>query len=151
LGLAEYRNGLWDGAIATLEKSIEMSKGTDPTDFFFLAMAHWQRGDRNDAERVFQRAVEAARKDAPAQWEWRMIWAEAAERLGNPARDPTAYEAPADPDRAMASLRRAVATGGVDLAGLRTDPDLAPLRDRPDFQLLIMDLAMPAEPFCSVD
>jgi hypothetical protein len=34
---------------------------------------------------------------------------------------------------------------------MRTDPDLDPLRSRPDFQLLLMDLAMPAEPFARGD
>jgi hypothetical protein len=33
------------------------------------------------------------------------------------------------------------------LALLRDDPDLGPLRDRAEFQLLLMDLAFPAEPF----
>jgi hypothetical protein len=30
---------------------------------------------------------------------------------------------------------------------LRTDPDLAPLRDRDDFQALMMDLEFPSDPF----
>jgi hypothetical protein len=30
---------------------------------------------------------------------------------------------------------------------MRRDPDLAPLRSRPDFRLLIMDLAMLDDPF----
>jgi uncharacterized protein HemY len=40
LGLAEYRNDLWNQAIISLHRSIELDAGTDPTDFFFLAMAH---------------------------------------------------------------------------------------------------------------
>jgi hypothetical protein len=50
-------------------------------------------------------------------------------------------------DAAMATLRRAVAAGWRDSARLTADPNLAPIRSRPDFQLLVMDLAMPADPF----
>jgi hypothetical protein len=45
------------------------------------------------------------------------------------------------------TLRRAIAAGFGLLDGLLTDPDLDPLRSRPDFQLLLMDLAMPRKPF----
>jgi serine/threonine-protein kinase len=50
-------------------------------------------------------------------------------------------------DRAMDTLLRAVALRGVELARMRTDTDLDPLRGRPDFRQLMMDLAFPAEPF----
>lgn len=85
LGLAQYRNGLWDEAIATLNKSAEMDKGSDPTDFFFLAMAHWARGDKAEAEQFFQRGVDGASKGVADNSEWRTFWAEAAELMGKPA------------------------------------------------------------------
>ena len=47
----------------------------------------------------------------------------------------------------MRRLREAVAAGFRDLAHMRTDTDLDPLRSRLDFQLLMMDLAMPADLF----
>jgi hypothetical protein len=50
-------------------------------------------------------------------------------------------------DRAMEALRRAVAQGYTFPAIITRDIDLDPLRPRPDFQLLMMDLAMPADPF----
>ena len=50
-------------------------------------------------------------------------------------------------DRAMATLRRAVAAGLSDVALLRRDIDLDPLRPRRDFQELLMDLSFPADPF----
>jgi hypothetical protein len=50
-------------------------------------------------------------------------------------------------DRAMAALRGAVAAGYRNLDQFRGDPDLLPLRERDDFRLLLMDLALPAEPF----
>jgi hypothetical protein len=47
---------------------------------------------------------------------------------------------------AVESLRKAVAAGLDDVAFMRRDTDLDPLRSRPDFQLLLMDLAFPDEP-----
>jgi serine/threonine-protein kinase len=147
LGLAEYRNGLWDAAIATLKKSIEMNKGNDPSDFLILAMSQWRRGDRVEAERLFQRGVEGVRSSDQSDWEWRMLWAEAADLLGKPRPVPTAHEARAEPDRAMESLRRMVARGDLTVDTLKTSPDLGPLRARPDFAFLILDVMMPHQPF----
>jgi tetratricopeptide (TPR) repeat protein len=59
----------------------------------------------------------------------------------------TAADGRADADQAMESLHRAVAAGYRRLSIFRTDPDLDVLRGRPDFRLLIMDLAFPSEPF----
>jgi tetratricopeptide (TPR) repeat protein len=55
----------------------------------------------------------------------------------------------AETESAIANLRDAIALGMRDLAWLRTDPLLDPLRARPDFQSLLMDLAMPADPFAA--
>lgn len=48
---------------------------------------------------------------------------------------------------AIEMLRRAVATGYRDVNWMRRDPDLDPLRSRSDFQVLLLDLAFPADPF----
>jgi hypothetical protein len=58
-----------------------------------------------------------------------------------------ADEAAALADRALADLRRAVSAGYRDFGNMRANTDLDPLRDRPDFRMLMMDLAMPADPF----
>src|SRR5262249_23277608 len=50
-----------------------------------------------------------------------------------------------DADRAVAALRRAIAMGYTDSGMLRNDPDFDPLRARPDFQLLLMDLDFPSD------
>ena len=50
-------------------------------------------------------------------------------------------------DRAIADLRRAVAMGYRSPAACRYEPALAPLRGRDDFQLLLLDLGFPTEPF----
>jgi serine/threonine-protein kinase len=49
-------------------------------------------------------------------------------------------------DRAIDDLRRAVAMGYRNAAQYRYEPALAPLRGRDDFQLLMMDVTMPANP-----
>jgi eukaryotic-like serine/threonine-protein kinase len=59
----------------------------------------------------------------------------------------TAADGQAEADQAMKSLRRAVAAGWKDGAHMRVDTDLDPLRNRVDFRALMMDLAMPSEPF----
>ena len=59
----------------------------------------------------------------------------------------TASEMTSLGEQAVDALRRAVAAGLRDLAFMRRDPDLDPLRSRPDFQVLIMDLAFPDDPF----
>jgi hypothetical protein len=54
---------------------------------------------------------------------------------------------PTEADRAMEDLRRAVATGSAEFDVFRTEAALDPLRGRDDFQLLLLDLAFPAEAF----
>jgi tetratricopeptide (TPR) repeat protein len=50
-------------------------------------------------------------------------------------------------DHAMEDLHRAAARGFHMLSLMSFDHDLDPLRSRPDFRLLMMDLSMPADPF----
>jgi tetratricopeptide (TPR) repeat protein len=50
-------------------------------------------------------------------------------------------------DHAMVSLRRSAEQGKLEPSDLKADKDLDPLHSRPDFQLLMMDLAFPADPF----
>jgi tetratricopeptide (TPR) repeat protein len=50
-------------------------------------------------------------------------------------------------DRAMLMLRRAIAAGYRDVGHIARDTDLDALRSRPDFQLLMWDLAFPSDPF----
>jgi hypothetical protein len=59
----------------------------------------------------------------------------------------SAADARDEADRAMAARRQAVAAGYRDLDELWKGRDLVLLRLRADFKLLIMDVAMPADPF----
>src|SRR5262249_18173649 len=46
LGVARYRAADWPGAVEALNKSIELRHGGDSHDWFFLALAEWQRGNK---------------------------------------------------------------------------------------------------------
>jgi tetratricopeptide (TPR) repeat protein len=82
LGAAHYRSGNWKDAIAVLDKSMELRKGGDSFDWFFLAMAHWKLGDKEKARTRFDQAVQWMDKHQPADEELRRFRAEAAELLG---------------------------------------------------------------------
>jgi uncharacterized protein HemY len=57
LGAAHYRAGSWKEAVATLETSMELRKGGDSFDWFLLAMAHWQLGDKEHARKWHEKAI----------------------------------------------------------------------------------------------
>jgi tetratricopeptide (TPR) repeat protein len=81
LGAALYRAGDWKDAIATLEKSMELRNGGDSLDWFFLAMAHWKLGEKEQACRWYDKAVEWMDRNQPKNEELRRFRAEAAELL----------------------------------------------------------------------
>jgi serine/threonine protein kinase/tetratricopeptide (TPR) repeat protein len=82
LGLAEYRAGHLDEAIDSLNRAFQIDGNADPTNFFFLAMAHWRRGDKDEAQNFLERGTRVARARLANNPEWRMPWAEAAALLG---------------------------------------------------------------------
>ena len=60
----------------------------------------------------------------------------------------SAAEGAAEAELAVAGVRKAIDAGYSNLVWVRTgDPDLNPIRSRPDFQALMMDVSMPVEPF----
>jgi serine/threonine-protein kinase len=61
----------------------------------------------------------------------------------------TADEGRAYADEAVATLRRCVVAGFHNVPWMLADPDFAPLRDRPDFRLLALDMAFPSGPFAT--
>src|SRR5260370_18294218 len=83
LGVAHYRNGEWQEAVTALEQSLTLQKVGSSTDFFFLAMAKWQLGDKDEAREWYDKGVkrmaEETTKDAELRRRFRD---EAAELLG---------------------------------------------------------------------
>jgi serine/threonine protein kinase/Flp pilus assembly protein TadD len=97
LGVALFQAGDWTMALAAFSKSMALRKGGDSFDWFFLAMAHWQLGEREDARKRYQQAVDWMAKRRPNDEELRRFRAQAAELLGlGPGADRKGQHAPAD-------------------------------------------------------
>jgi tetratricopeptide (TPR) repeat protein len=77
LGVALYRAGDWKAAIAALEKERELEKGSNSFNEFFLAMAHWQLGEKEEARQWCEKAVEWMDKNDPKNEELRRFRTEA--------------------------------------------------------------------------
>jgi tetratricopeptide (TPR) repeat protein len=88
--VAHYRAANWKEALVALEKSLELRQGGNSSDWFFLAMAHWQRGDREQARRWYAPAVLWMEQHRPKDEELRRFRAEAAGLLGLPEQSPPA-------------------------------------------------------------
>src|SRR5262249_13575524 len=58
LGAARYGAGDWAAAIEALSKSVELRQGGDAFDWFFMAMAEQQRGNKDEARRCYDNARE---------------------------------------------------------------------------------------------
>jgi tetratricopeptide (TPR) repeat protein len=85
VGWAHYRNGDWKASIEALEKSCALQdnpKGGDAGQWFFLAMAHWQLGEKEKARKWFDQATDWLDKNQPKNEEFRRFRAEAAELMG---------------------------------------------------------------------
>jgi tetratricopeptide (TPR) repeat protein len=82
LGAAHYLAGHWPEAVAALEKAGQLRRGDSATDGFFLAMAHWQLGHKDEAGSYFHKAVAWMDKHQPKNEELRRFRAEAAALLG---------------------------------------------------------------------
>jgi uncharacterized protein HemY len=93
LGAAQFRAGNWQEAIDALEKSKHLCQGGDGVDGFFLAMAHWQLGEREEARRWHVRSVAWMDANMPADEELRRFRAEADALLGRTDVMPNGEEA----------------------------------------------------------
>jgi eukaryotic-like serine/threonine-protein kinase len=82
LGVAHYRLGNWKEAIANLEKAEKLAPGKFLAwNAFFLAMAHWQIGDQEQARNWYDRAILWMEKNQSSNEELRRFRAEAEELI----------------------------------------------------------------------
>ena len=82
LGVAYYRTRSWDSAVKSLGKSSELKSGGAASTWFFLAMAHRQKGDRDQARQWYDRAAIWMEKNKPKDDELLRFRAEATALLG---------------------------------------------------------------------
>jgi uncharacterized protein HemY len=82
LGVAHYRAGNWKKAITVLEQAMQLRKGGDAGDWFFLAMVHWQLKEKEQARQWYYRGVQWMEKNQPGNEELRRFRREAEELLG---------------------------------------------------------------------
>jgi tetratricopeptide (TPR) repeat protein len=82
LGVAQFRARNWKESIHALQKSKNLRKGGDSLNWFFLAMAHWHLGDKDEARKCYNQGVHWMEKNKPENEELPRFRAEAAELLG---------------------------------------------------------------------
>jgi serine/threonine protein kinase len=88
LGVAQYRNGQWQEAVASLEKANRLRPYCYEGFLFFLAMAHWRLGEKEAARACYDRAVGLMKaRDYPAHLMAR-AYVEARGLLGIPEQPP---------------------------------------------------------------
>ena len=81
LGVVRYRAGEWQPAIEALEKSAKLRAGGDANDWYFVAMANWQLGHKDQARTWYDKAVAWTDKNQPKNEDLHRFRAEAAELL----------------------------------------------------------------------
>jgi tetratricopeptide (TPR) repeat protein len=89
LGVAHYANGSYQAAIEAISRGIKLIKlhghgdgDAESRAFFFLAMAHWQLGHKDEAGAYFHKAVRWMDQHQPKDAELDRFRAEAAALLG---------------------------------------------------------------------
>jgi len=78
----QYRAGNYQAAGESLAKSMELRNGGDANDWFFLAMCHWQLGEKDVARKWYDKAVLWMDEQQPNDQELRRFRTEAADLLG---------------------------------------------------------------------
>ena len=69
-------------AIDALNKSVELRRRGSALDSFFLATAHWRKGEKNEARQWYDKALGWMEKNAPRNNELGQLRTEAAVVLG---------------------------------------------------------------------
>jgi hypothetical protein len=158
------KGGDTDGAVSECRKALALSRevsATDPGNAEFRGMvgvasikvglAERDAGRWAEAATALREGISIQDRKPPSgpvrRYDLACNHALLSDLAGRPGSGVSPAEGRIEADRAMRWLRDAVASGFRDQAHMRTDTDLDPLRRRPDFQRLMLDLAFPADPF----
>jgi tetratricopeptide (TPR) repeat protein len=82
LGAAQYRAGASQAAVAAFEQAGKFPTGTGSFDQFFLAMAHWQLGQKDQARSWNDKGIKWMEKNRPRDEQLKRLRAETAALLG---------------------------------------------------------------------
>lgn len=63
LAIAHFELGQWDDALEAMQKSLEANKKETQLDQFFMAMMHWQCGNKHEARKWYDKALRALEPD----------------------------------------------------------------------------------------
>ena len=85
--LAEYRVGHWAESLAASEKSLSLLNRGDAASWFLMALAEWQKGEKEKALGSFNQAAARMREQDAKSPMARQLWAEASGILGQPDPD----------------------------------------------------------------
>jgi serine/threonine protein kinase/tetratricopeptide (TPR) repeat protein len=83
LGAANYRTGAWNDAITALTKALQINPEGIGTEGFFLAMAYWQLGQKEEARKWYDQAAKWMDKNKPKDEELRRYRTEATELMND--------------------------------------------------------------------
>jgi serine/threonine protein kinase/tetratricopeptide (TPR) repeat protein len=83
LGTAYYRTGNWKDSIDSLTEAQKLHQGEIGSDGFFLAMAHWQLGQKQEARKWYNQAVQWMDKNKPKDPELLRFRTEAGELIND--------------------------------------------------------------------
>jgi serine/threonine protein kinase/Flp pilus assembly protein TadD len=97
LGSVYYRVGNWQAAVDTLTKGLPLHAGGDSFDFFFLAMAHWHLGAKDQARQWYDKGLTWMHGNQWQGGELPLFQAEAAALLGVPDQPPSERKANGSP------------------------------------------------------
>jgi serine/threonine protein kinase len=132
-------------ALLTLDPAADGSLAYAADCYLQLALTSLDVNRRQEAEQALQTAESLIGRiktaNAALQYNLACVLALLSVQASSPAHQSALN------DRAMNMLLQAVATGFRDHTFIRNDPDFAPLRHRPEYQLLLLDLTFPVNPF----